>query len=173
MSSEERIITQSLRERVSELRKVLAKAQRDYYLLDAPQISDAEYDSLLRELEMLERQYPELDSLESPSKNIGGGFRSETFQPVRHRIPMLSLENALNEEEFLAFDKRILNTGGENREYFVEYKFDGLAVELVYFRGKLVVGSTRGDGEVGEDITANVKTITSIPKFLPKFRLCS
>jgi DNA ligase (NAD+) len=156
----------AVEERVKELTAILTQAQKQYYLFDAPEISDDEYDRLFKELEQIELAHPELNSSNSPTKKIGAGFSSQTFAPVRHREPMLSLANALNIEEFLEFDSRNQAHFGRSIDYFVEYKFDGLAVELVYLDSELVVASTRGDGEIGEDITANIRTLASVPKTL-------
>jgi len=156
----------NLKQRAEEISQTLQRAQKQYYLYDAPEISDEEYDKLFRELEKIEFENPEFDSPNSPTKKIGAGFSSQTFAPVRHREPMLSLANALNEKEFQEFIVRNKTALGREVEYFVEYKFDGLAVELVYINSDLVIASTRGDGEVGEDITANIKTLSSVPKKL-------
>lgn len=135
-----------------------------YYVLDNPEIPDAEYDRLFRELLAIEKAFPELVTSDSPSQRIGAP-PLEKFEPVRHTLPMLSLENALSEEEMREFDarvKRFLATG-EEIDYACELKMDGVAVELVYRKGILEVGSTRGDGTTGEKITENLKTIPSIP----------
>ncbi len=160
------LASNELKARAKELSDKLLNAQVQYYLYDNPEISDDEYDRLFRELEKLESEHPELDSPESPTKKIGAGFSAQTFAPVKHREPMLSLANALNEEEFQEFISRNESALGHKIEYFVEYKFDGLAVELVYLNSELVVASTRGDGEVGEDVTANIATLLSVPKTL-------
>lgn len=151
--------------RISELKRIISEANEAYYVHDAPVLSDAEYDKLFRELEELESEHPELKTEDSPTKRIGA--IGKTFSPVRHREPMLSLANALDEGEFLDFHRRLVESLEiTHPELFVEYKFDGLAVELVYYRGRLAVASTRGDGEVGENITANALRIDSIPKTL-------
>ncbi len=134
-----------------------------YYVLDDPVISDAEYDRLMRELQTLEREFPELITPDSPTQRVGGEPRPG-FTTVRHFTPMLSLANAFDEESLREFDRRVRElVGGEPVEYVVEPKIDGLAVSLYYENGLLVWGATRGDGEVGEDITPNLKTIRSIP----------
>lgn len=134
-----------------------------YYVLDDPVISDAEYDRLMRELQTLEREFPELITPDSPTQRVGGEPRPG-FTTVRHFTPMLSLANAFDEESLRDFDRRVRElVGGEPVEYVVEPKIDGLAVSLYYENGLLVWGATRGDGEVGEDITPNLKTIRSIP----------
>jgi DNA ligase (NAD+) len=140
-----------------------------YYVLDDPEITDAEYDQLLRRLEELEQAHPEICTPDSPTQRVGAA-PSQDFGAVRHRRMMLSLGNAMNAEEMLEFDRRIkrfLRTDGEI-EYVAEVKLDGLAVELVYEDGHLTVGSTRGDGVNGEDVTQNIRTIKSIPLRLIK-----
>ncbi|HAR42153.1 MAG TPA: DNA ligase (NAD(+)) LigA, partial [Bdellovibrionales bacterium] len=137
-----------------------------YYVLDDPEISDAEYDKLFRELENLEKQHPDFRLSDSPTFRVGGKV-AEAFQKSRHRVPMLSLANALSEEEFRAFDvraHRFLEVDpAKNLEYFVELKFDGLSINLTYEDGTLVSAATRGDGETGEDVTQNVRTIRAVP----------
>ncbi|MCL4144640.1 UNVERIFIED_CONTAM: hypothetical protein GTU68_032921 [Idotea baltica] len=133
-----------------------------------PLIDDASYDALLRELQSLEAEFPTLKSDNSPS-TIVSGRASSAFSEVKHRVPMLSLNNAFDVEELRAFDERVCKLlAVDTLVYSVEYKFDGIAVELVYRSGKYVLASTRGDGTVGEDITANCGTIRSIPKTLAK-----
>lgn len=143
-----------------------------YYVLSRPIISDAEYDRLYRELEELERQHPKDVLPESPTRRVGAPVATG-FKTVTHRVPMLSLDNAMSEDELRAFDEQVRRylekAGGISQEdagsveYFVEHKFDGVAVTLTYEAGLLVRGATRGDGSNGEDITANVRTIRSIP----------
>jgi len=127
-------------------------------------ISDAQYDRLMRELEKLEEQYPELHSHNSPTQRVGAP-PLESFEIVRHTLPMLSLANAFNETEARDFDKRVKKFLGSSEDitYVAEPKLDGLAVELVYERGQFIVGSTRGDGVNGENITQNLRTIKTIP----------
>jgi len=149
---------------ILELRREIEKHNYQYYVLDTPLISDAEYDRLFRQLLQLERDYPELASPDSPTQRVGAA-PVEKFSTVQHTLPMLSLNNATDEEELVDFEERIqrfLKHSG-TIEYAVEPKIDGLAVELVYLAGRLTVGSTRGDGVNGEDITLNLKTIRSIP----------
>jgi DNA ligase (NAD+) len=135
-------------------------------VLDNPEISDAEYDALFRELQGFEREHPELMPPDSPTLRVGGKPLDQ-FKKSKHRVPMLSLANALNEKEFLDFDerlKRLLEVPeGEDLEYFVELKFDGLSLNLTYENGLLVSAATRGDGETGEDVTQNVRTIRNVP----------
>jgi len=152
--------------RVDELRRQLEHHNRLYYVLDAPAISDAEYDALFRELQRLEDQYPGLVSLDSPTRRVGAAALDK-FSSVAHRLPMLSLENAANAGEIRDFDLRVKKNLGlppeETVFYVCEPKMDGLAVELVYTNGLLSVASTRGDGVTGEDVTENIRTIRSLP----------
>ena len=149
--------------RVLELRVLIDRANRQYYVLDQPEITDAEYDTLFRELVDLETQYPELVTPDSPTQRVGGP-PSDAFAKVTHRVPMLSLGNAFDREEVREFDKRVRRTLGEVKlEYITELKIDGLAISLLYENGRYTVGATRGDGYVGEDVTPNVKTIPSVP----------
>jgi len=140
---------------------------RCYYVLDRPEISDAEFDRLFDRLLELEKAYPELVTPDSPSQRIGA-VPSKKFPPVQHRVPMLSLQKVTTPEEFGEFDRRVREGLERNDEidYVLEPKLDGLAVELVYENGLLVVGSTRGDGAVGEGITANLRTVRNIPLML-------
>ena len=144
----------------------IARHNRLYYEEDRPEISDADYDSLFRELQRLEDRYPELARPDSPTARVGGKAL-EKFGQVVHRIPMLSLDNAFGEEDIADFDRRIRKelglADGAEIAYACEPKMDGLAVELVYENGIFTQGSTRGDGETGEDITANLKTVRDIP----------
>lgn len=153
-------------DRIAFLCAELERHNRFYYENDAPEISDAEYDALFRELQQLEKQYPELIRPESPTARVGGR-PLDRFQQVTHRVPMISLDNAFAEDDITEFDKRIKKELGLPLESIVNYvcepKMDGLAVELVYEEGLFVQGSTRGDGETGEDITANLRTVKSIP----------
>ncbi|WP_028895556.1 NAD-dependent DNA ligase LigA [Syntrophorhabdus aromaticivorans] len=151
------------KKRIEELRKDLDYHNYRYYVLDNPLISDAEYDRLLRELMDLEEAYPEFLSPNSPSRRVGAKPLEE-FTAVAHTIPMLSLQNAMAPGEVVEFDKRVKKLlGVENVDYVMEVKIDGLAVELVYLNGEFTLGSTRGDGFMGEDITQNLRTIKSIP----------
>ena len=136
-----------------------------YYVLDSPEASDAEYDRLFDELSALERKHPDLITPESPTQRVGA-TPLDAFESVRHSLPMLSLNKATSEEEFLDFHRRVKELSGLDDpeiEYTVEPKFDGLAVELVYREGVFQLGSTRGDGTVGEDVTLNLRTVKSIP----------
>lgn len=152
--------------RISRLRDEIRRHNRLYYQLDAPEITDAEYDALFRELVELETAFPELVTPDSPTMRVGGA-PLEKFLQVTHRIPMLSLENAMVEEDIREFETRIRNALGMPYDVEIDYvcepKMDGLAVELVYEDGEFVVGSTRGDGETGENVTQNLRTVKSIP----------
>jgi len=158
------MLTEAIRKRVEKLREEIEYHNYRYYILDQPEISDAQYDRLMRELEKLEEQYPELRTPNSPTQRVGAPPLEE-FEIVRHTIPMLSLANAFDEIEAKEFDKRMKKFLGTSSdiEYVTEPKLDGLAVELVYERGQFVVGSTRGDGINGENITQNLRTIKTIP----------
>lgn len=148
-----------------ELARQLHYHNHRYHVLDAPEISDAEYDRLLRRLQALETQYPQLRTADSPTLRVGGE-PLPGFEPVRHELPMLSLDNAFSDEELSAFFQRIHQRLGGNAatpQLVCEPKLDGIAISLLYVDGILVRGATRGDGTTGEDITANVKTVASIP----------
>ncbi len=158
----------SRRQDVERLRSEIERHNRLYHVKDAPQITDAEYDRLFRELVELEKSHPELASAESPTQRVGGEPLPE-FPSVRHRVPMLSLGNAFEEDEVRAFDKRVREAlGVDEVEYAVEPKFDGLAISLGYRKGVFVQGATRGDGTTGEDVTPNLRTVRPIPLRLPK-----
>jgi DNA ligase (NAD+) len=148
--------------RASELRAQIEEANYRYYVLDDPAITDAEFDVLLRELIELEERHPELRTPDSPTQRVGAAA-SERFAPYEHARPMLSLANAVSEEELRAFDERARKAAGVPVEYVCELKIDGLAIALDYERGAMVRGGTRGDGRTGEDITPNLRTIKSIP----------
>lgn len=151
------------RRRIEQLREEIEQHNYNYFVLNQPTVSDAEYDRLLRELHQLEEQFPQFQSPTSPTQRVGAPPQTE-FRTVQHSIPMLSLANAFSDDEVREFDARVKKLAEtEQIEYVAEPKFDGLAVELVYENGVFVLGSTRGDGERGEDVTANLKTIKSIP----------
>ena len=149
-----------------QLKDELNQHNHRYYVLDEPTIPDSEYDRSMRRLQEIEQQFPELLSDDSPSQRVGGA-PLPSFSQVSHDVPMLSLDNAFNEDELEAFDRRIRDRlnfkAHEQLDYACEPKLDGVAVSLMYRDGLLVRGATRGDGKVGEDITANVRTIKSIP----------
>ncbi|TMB03713.1 MAG: NAD-dependent DNA ligase LigA [Deltaproteobacteria bacterium] len=150
-------------ERAEELRRQLREANHRYYVLDAPTLSDAEYDRLFRELTQLEEAHPELRTADSPTQRVGAQ-PSEKFAKVQHRRPMMSLANVMSDEELAEFDARVHRLlGDEPVGYVFEPKLDGLAVTLTYENGRFVQGATRGDGQLGEDVTANLRTIKSVP----------
>ncbi len=150
-------------ERIDELRQALERHAYRYYVLDLPEISDSEYDSLFRELQDLEEKHPDLKTDDSPTLKVGAPPVSG-FETYRHRLPMLSLDNAFSEDELREFDARIQKlTGLSDIEYSVEPKFDGASISLTYQEGKLVRGTTRGDGTAGEVVTDNARTIQGIP----------
>src|ERR1700728_710895 len=149
------------RHRHTELSEKLLDAQYRYHVLDAPTISDIEYDTGLRELNQLEDEFPELRTPDSPTQHVGGAISTQ-FTPVEHLERLLSLDNVFSPEEFSAWSDRAAKLGGTG-PYLCELKIDGLAIDLVYERGRLASAATRGDGRTGEDVTLNVKTIKSVP----------
>jgi len=153
---------QEARTRISHLTSELNTHNHLYYVVNAPVISDVEFDALLRELEQLEKQFPELSDTNSPTKRVGGDI-TDKFEKVAHLRPMLSLSNTYNEEEIREWEDRLHKLTGHEMEYVLELKYDGVAVALHYVGGKLVRGLTRGDGSVGEDVSANIRTIRTIP----------
>jgi len=157
-----------VRQRIKQLREIINHHNYRYYVLDSPEISDAEYDELMRELRQLEAEHPELVTPDSPTQRIGAP-PVEAFGVVEHPQPLLSLANAFSYEELAAWHKRVTNLlGGQQFDLVCEPKIDGLAVALTYVDGLFVTGATRGDGYRGEDITQNLKTIRSIPLSVPK-----
>ena len=154
---------------VRERHRLLAERVEDarwrYYVLDAPTLSDAEFDAAMRELQRLEEAHPDLRTPDSPTQQIGGAV-STLFTPVEHRERMLSLDNVFTPQELTAWAERVERAVGSGVDYLCELKVDGLALDVVYRDGKLVSGATRGDGRVGEDVTANVKAIASVPILL-------
>src|SRR5580692_7011989 len=145
----------------AELSEKLLDAQYRYHVLDTPTISDGEYDQGIRTLNEIEEQYPELRTPDSATQRVGGMI-STLFTPLTHLERLLSLDNVFSPEEFAAWSDRAAKLGGTG-PYLCELKIDGLAIDLVYERGRLVSAATRGDGRTGEDVTPNVKTIASIP----------
>ncbi len=161
------------KQRIEELTTVLNEHNHKYYVLNNPSISDFEFDKLLKELELLETAFPDFASFNSPTKRVGGDI-TEKFEKVKHRYPMLSLSNTYSREEIQEWEARVHKSLGELQstdlftqeksvEYVMELKYDGLAISLTYENGKLIRALTRGDGETGEDITANVRTIRTVP----------
>jgi DNA ligase (NAD+) len=160
------VVDTDIQNRIATLRQQLEYHNYRYYVVDTPEISDAEYDQLFRELQALEQAHPDLLIPSSPTQRVGGAALSE-FAQVSHITPMLSLNNAFSDAEVQAFDKRVCDAiDSVDINYAVEPKFDGLAISLVYEQGRLVSGATRGDGYVGEDVTANIRTIRAIPMIL-------
>ncbi len=154
---------ETVKKRIDELKALINEHDYRYYVLDAPTISDIEYDVLMRELQRLEAAHPALTSADSPTQRVGGQPLAQ-FHKVQHQYPLMSLGNAFNEEELYDFDRRIRQGAGETAvTYLVELKIDGLAVALRYEAGELITGATRGDGSIGEDITMNLRTIRSLP----------
>ncbi|MES2279526.1 MAG: NAD-dependent DNA ligase LigA [Bacteroidota bacterium] len=153
------------KQRIEALSQELKQHSYNYYVLAMPAISDFEFDKKLEELSGLEKQFPEFLSPDSPTQKVGGEVTKE-FQTVRHRWPMLSLGNTYNEQELVDFDQRIRKAIGDNFEYVVELKYDGLSMSLTYKDGQLLRGVTRGDGVQGDDVTANIRTIHNVPKKL-------
>lgn len=150
--------------RLNKLKELIREHDYRYYVLDDPSIPDADYDDLFQELKEIEKDHPELVTSDSPTQRVGA-TPSKSFATVKHLSPMLSLDNAFSTDEIERFEQRIKQILGSDRdiEYHCEPKFDGIAVSLLYEDGKLVRGATRGDGNVGEDITANIRTVMSIP----------
>ncbi len=150
---------------IRSLREEINSHNQSYYLLDDPQITDQAYDQLYRKLQVIEQQYPELVTEDSPTQRVGSAPATH-FESVTHEVAMLSLDNAFNEDEMWAFEKRLTEmvaSNGEPLAFTAEPKLDGLAISLLYQRGKLVRAATRGDGKTGENITANARTLPSIP----------
>src|SRR5256712_1104376 len=148
--------------RVEELREQIRRHEHAYYVLDQPEVSDAAYDALFLELRRIEDERPDLLTTDSPTQRVSGEA-SDQFAKVRHRSPMLSLQNAFDEAEIRGFDKRVHAAVGDKVVYCAELKIDGLAISLTYAKGRLQRAATRGDGTTGEDVTANVRTIRSVP----------
>ena len=159
-----------VRTRVDDLRAQIAYHDDRYYGADAPEISDSEYDELVRDLRRLEAEHPELVTAESPTQQPGAATRS-TFAPVQHIVAMLSLDNVFDRDELVAWVDRVYRAVGSDVTFVCEPKMDGLAVSLLYEGGRLVRGATRGDGRVGEDVTENVRTVDDVPERLKGPRL--
>ncbi|GAC1473530.1 MAG: NAD-dependent DNA ligase LigA [Candidatus Dormibacteraceae bacterium] len=160
MSKRKKVVDPAVR--VEALRDLIRRYEHAYHVLDRPEVSDAEYDALFLELRRIEDERPDLVTVDSPTQRVGGEA-SEQFAKVRHRSPMLSLQNAFDETEIRAFDKRVRAAIGDKVVYCAELKIDGLAISLTYNKGRLERAATRGDGTVGEDVTANIRTIRSVP----------
>jgi DNA ligase (NAD+) len=161
----------ALAKEIERLREKIRHHEYLYHVADDPEISDAEFDKLMNRLKKVEAEHPELVTPDSPTQRVGGAPR-EGFQAVRHRTPMISLDNAFSIEELSNFDRRVRElTGREKIEYITEHKFDGLSMSLIYEKGALARAVTRGDGTTGEDVTPNVRTIRSIPLWIDTTRL--
>ena len=160
-----RAATPEAKERAAELTRELDDAQYRYYVLDRPTMSDADYDTGLRELEALEEEFPELRTPSSPTQRVGGTY-STMFTPVDHLERMLSLDNVFTDEDLAGWAQRAERDAGSAVEFLCELKVDGLAVDLVYEKGRLVRGATRGDGRTGEDVTPNLRTLKNVPEEL-------
>lgn len=158
---------QEVKIRIKELTDLINQYNYNYYTLSQPTVSDFDFDMMLKELEKLEQQYPAYAAPNSPTQKVGGHI-TKNFIQVKHKYPMLSLGNTYSEEELKDFDERVRKSIGDNFEYVVELKFDGLAISITYENGNLLRAVTRGDGVQGDDVTANVKTIKSIPIQLPE-----
>ena len=156
-------------EQLTSLRNLIRHHEYCYYVLDAPEIPDSEYDKLIKQLQKIEQQYPNLITTDSPTQRVGGAPLAQ-FASIKHELPMLSLDNVFDESSFIAFNKRVKDrlhlNENEQVEYCCELKLDGLAVNILYENGKFSKAATRGDGTTGEDITANVRTIKTIPLVL-------
>ncbi|MCK9430254.1 MAG: NAD-dependent DNA ligase LigA [Candidatus Omnitrophica bacterium] len=157
-----------IKNKINQIRKKIREHDYSYYVLSQPRVSDKEYDDLMLELKLLEDKYPQLRTDDSPTQRLSLGI-SPGFETVRHRAGMFSLDNTYSIDELLSWDERVRKGLGVdcNYEYVVELKIDGVSANLTYLKGKLVLGSTRGDGRMGEDVTPNIKTIRAIPLALP------
>src|SRR3954447_7706706 len=156
-------MSSSIHKRIQELREQLDQHNYRYHVLAKPQISDREFDRLMQELIDLEKAHPEHFSPDSPTQRVGGDVQTQ-LKPVRHAVPMMSIDNTYSEEEVRAFDERVRKgLGGEQPQYVIEPKIDGASVSLRYENGSLVLAATRGRGNVGDDITVNARTIKSVP----------
>lgn len=160
------VFMDSVENRINSLREEIRKHEYQYYVLDEPLISDAEYDALMQELIAFENEHPDLITTDSPTQRVGGQV-ADRFQKVTHRRPLLSLDNAFSEGDLREFNRRV-GTAVIRPDYVVELKIDGVSIALVYEDGVLQTAATRGDGQVGEDVTANIKTVRTIPLRLPK-----
>jgi DNA ligase (NAD+) len=163
--------TKDLEKKIEALREKIRHHEYLYYVLDQPEISDAEFDKLMQQLKALEAEHPELVTADSPTQRVGGKPR-EGFVKVPHSSPMLSLDNTYSEEELRAWERRVHELSGQKDiDYVCELKLDGMSLALIYEDGKLMSGITRGDGVVGEDVTLNVRTVRSVPLSIPKEKL--
>src|SRR5689334_8831809 len=158
---------QAVESQIDELRATIRHHEHLYYVLDAPEISDAEFDRLMQELKKLEAAHPQTIIPDSPTQRVGGKPR-EGFIKIEHSRPMLSLDNAYNEQELRDWERRVRELAGTDKiEYVCELKLDGMSMALTYQNGQLLRGATRGDGTIGEDVTSNVRTMRSVPLSVP------
>src|SRR6202046_2191936 len=163
--------TKDADKKIESLRERIRHHEYLYYVLDQPEIGDADFDVLMRQLKDLEAEHPELIAADSPTQRVGGKPR-EGFVKVPHSTPMLSLDNTYNEEELRDWERRVHELSGQSEvDYVCELKLDGMSLALIYEDGKLARGVTRGDGSVGEDVTLNVRTVRSIPLSIAKDKL--
>src|ERR1700689_2257657 len=161
----------AIQKKIEALREKIRHHEYRYYVLDKPELTDADFDKLMNELKRLEAEHPELVTPDSPTQRVGGKPR-EGFVKAKHSSPMLSLDNAYSEEELHNWERRVHELSGRtDLEYMCELKLDGMSLALVYSNGHLERGITRGDGTVGEDVTANVRTVRSIPLSISKDKL--
>src|SRR5215469_12451378 len=159
--------TKDIAHEIESLREEIRRHERLYYVLDAPELSDADFDRLMQELKQLEAAHPELITPDSPTQRVGGKPR-EGFVKVEHSRPILFLDNALNEQELRNWERRVRELAGTDKiEYVCELKMDGMSMALWYRGGQLARGITRGDGYIGEDVTSNVRTMRSVPLSIP------
>jgi len=160
------VMAQNIKKRIEQLRNGIRKHDYLYYVLNQPKISDYQYDKLFAELNALEQANPQFMTSDSPTQRVSGQ-PLEGFVTVRHAVAMLSMDNTYSADELRAFDERVQKQlGSEDYDYVVELKIDGVAISLRYEDGKLATAATRGDGEVGDDVTANVRTIKAVPLVL-------
>ena len=157
-------------ERAQELRELIEYHNEQYFVFDAPEVADAEFDALVKELRELEGAHPELITPDSPTQRPGGRPAS-TFSPVEHRARMLSLDNAFSRDELLAWGTRVEKLVPSPLRFVAEPKLDGLAISLQYEKGRFTVGATRGDGRTGEDVTQNLRTVKAVPERLKGKRI--
>src|SRR5271169_5244404 len=161
----------ALQKKIDALREKIRHHEYLYYVLDKPELTDAEFDKLMNELKRIEAEHPEFVTPDSPTQRVGGKPR-EGFTKAKHSSPMLSLDNAYSEEELRDWERRVHELSGrDDVEYMCELKLDGMSLALVYADGRLERGITRGDGSVGEDVTLNVRTVRSIPLVISKDKL--
>src|SRR5216683_3240639 len=160
-----------IQKEIDRLRDEIRHHEYRYYVLDDPEITDAQFDRLMNELKKLEAEHSELVIPDSPTQRVGGKPR-EGFVKVAHSAPMLSLDNTYNEEELRAWERRVHELSGRTDvDYVCELKLDGMSLALIYEEGRLVRGITRGDGSIGEDVTLNVRTVRSVPLSIPREKL--